>query len=192
MSTTSLGTLAAIDRVEGDYAQALEMQLRALAIREAALGPAHLLVANTLSNIALVHRGSGDLVQAQIYYERALSRVIEAILDGRRGSELWTVLAEGLEFPEDTSAPLRENIETYVLYCFEPALAPQPYRYTRDYTTRKMTVAKSLLRIGWREPKRHGLISLNRILFGMNSLLAALEAEAGWRPMLRELSLRAG
>ena len=50
----------------------------------------------------------------------------------------------------------------------------------------KMTVAKNLLRIGWREPKRHGLVLLSRILFGMNSLLASLEAEADWRSMLLE------
>ncbi|PRQ08263.1 ABC1 kinase family protein [Enhygromyxa salina] len=124
----------------------------------------------------------------------AFGRVIEAILDGREGDSLWAVLADALEFPDDTSAPLRGIIESYVRYCFEPVLAPQPYRYTRDYTTRlaqvtleaKLTVAKNLLKIGWREPKRHGLVLLSRILFGMNSLLAALEAEADWRSLLRE------
>lgn len=123
----------------------------------------------------------------------AMREVIEAILAGARGDELWTALAAALEFPEDTSAPLREIIEGYVLFCFEPVLAPQPFRYTRAYTSRlseltfeaKMTVAKNLLRIGWREPKRHGLVMLSRILFGMNSLLASLEAEADWRALLQ-------
>ncbi|KIG18594.1 ABC1 family protein [Enhygromyxa salina] len=125
---------------------------------------------------------------------RAFRRVIDAILAGSEGPQLWAVLAEALEFPDDTSAPLREIIETYVRYCFEPVLAPQPYRYTREYTTRlsqitleaKLTVAKNLLRIGWREPKRHGLVLLSRILFGMNSLLASLEAEADWRTLLQQ------
>lgn len=124
---------------------------------------------------------------------QAFRAVIEAILDGRRGPALWAVLADALEFPEGTSAPLREIIEKYIVYCFEPALEPQPYRYTRDYTTRlsaltieaKLTIAKNLLRIGWREPKRRGLVLLSRILFGMNSVLASLEAEADWRALLR-------
>jgi predicted unusual protein kinase regulating ubiquinone biosynthesis (AarF/ABC1/UbiB family) len=109
---------------------------------------------------------------------------------------LWPVIAEALQFPPDTSAPLREIILGYVRFCFEPALAPQPYRYTRAYTSRlaqltldaKLTVAKNLLTIGWREPKRHGLVLLSRILFGMNSVLATLEAEADWRALLREVA----
>lgn len=124
----------------------------------------------------------------------AFREVIDAILDGQRGPALWTVIAQALEFPEDTSAPLREIIEKYILFCFEPALSPQPFRYTRDYTKRlseltieaKMTIAKNLLRDGWREPKRHGLVLLSRILFGMNSLLATLEAEGDWRQALQE------
>jgi predicted unusual protein kinase regulating ubiquinone biosynthesis (AarF/ABC1/UbiB family) len=124
---------------------------------------------------------------------RAIRRVVDAILDGVRGEALWPVLTAAFQFPDDTSAPLREIIEKYGVYCFEPALEPQPYRYTHDYTRRlseltfeaKMTVAKHLLRVGWRDPKRHGLVMLSRILFGMNSLLATLEAEADWRRLLR-------
>lgn len=130
------------------------------------------------------------------YYEdetrAAFTRLIEAIVEGRRGDELWEVIAASMEFPDDTSRPLRGLIEEYILFCFEPAIAPQPFRYTRDYTQRlseltmnaKMTVAKNLLRIGWREPKRQGLVMLSRILFGMNSLLASLQAEGNWREML--------
>lgn len=124
----------------------------------------------------------------------AMRAVIEAVLDGQRGEALWTVIAAALEFPDDTSLPLRELIERYVLYCFEPALQPQPYRFTREYTSRlseltidaKMTIAKHLLKVGWRDPQRRGLSLLSRILFGMNSLLATLEAEADWRTLLRE------
>ena len=124
----------------------------------------------------------------------AMRAVIDAILAGATGDALWAVLAPALEFPADTSAPLREIICKYVLFCFEPALAPQPFRYTKAYTSQlseltmeaKMTVAKNLLRIGWREPKRHGLVLLSRILFGMNSVLASLEAEADWRALLQQ------
>lgn len=124
---------------------------------------------------------------------QAFAHLIGEVLDGKRGPALWDVIAETLQFPDDTSAPLRELIVDYLLFCFEPAIAPQPYRYTIDYTSQlseltmhaKMTIAKNVLRIGWREPKREGLILLSRILFGMNSLLAALEAEADWRALLR-------
>ncbi len=122
----------------------------------------------------------------------AFRRLIEAILEGRRGEALWRVIAETLEFPDSVSLPLREIIEDYLLYCFKPALDPQPFRYTRAYTSQlseltmqmKLKIFKNLFRIGWKEPKRAGLVMLSRILFGMNSLLAALEAEGDWRARL--------
>lgn len=123
----------------------------------------------------------------------AFARLITAVLDGARGDDLWAVVAETLQFPDDTSEPLREIIVEYLLFCFEPVIAPQPFRYTEAYTSQlseltmnaKLKIAKNVLRIGWREPKRQGLILLSRILFGMNSLLASLEAEGDWRELLR-------
>ena len=122
----------------------------------------------------------------------AFRTLITAILAGRRGDALWRVIAETLQFPGSVSGPLREIIEEYLLFCFKPALDPQPFRYTREYTSQlseltfqaKMKILKNLLRIGWKEPKRAGLVMLSRILFGMNSLLAALEAEGDWRRLL--------
>ena len=52
----------------------------------------------------------------------------------------------------------------------------------------KLQIFKSLFHRGWREPKRDGLILLGRILFGSNSLLAALGAEHDWRALLLELA----
>jgi predicted unusual protein kinase regulating ubiquinone biosynthesis (AarF/ABC1/UbiB family) len=122
----------------------------------------------------------------------AFRTLITAILEGRRGAELWAILAQTLRFPDGTSPLLREIIEEYVLYCFKPIIDPQPFRYTREYTSQmseltiqvKMKILKNLLRIGWREPKREGLVLLSRILFGMNSLLAVLGAEADWRALI--------
>lgn len=123
----------------------------------------------------------------------AFGRLIDAVVTGTRGEALWDVIAESLQFPEGTSKGLREIIQDYLLLCFEPALAPQPFRYTRQYTAKvskmtieaKLKIAKSMLSMGWREPKREGVVMLGRILFGMNSLLAALESQADWRAMLR-------
>ena len=123
----------------------------------------------------------------------AFRRLIDAILTGRRGPALWRVIADSLQFPDGTSKALQELTEEYILFCFEPALAPQPFRFTRDYTTQlsqvtidaKLKIAKSMLSMGWREPKREGVVMLGRILFGMNSLLAALESQADWRGRLR-------
>ena len=124
----------------------------------------------------------------------AFTRLIRAILEGRREDALWRVVADSMQFPSAVSKTLREIIEEYLLFCFEPAIAPQPYRYTRAYTSRlseltmqmKLKIFKNLLRIGWKEPKRAGLVMLSRILFGMNSLLASLEAEGDWRRRLTE------
>lgn len=129
----------------------------------------------------------------------ALRSVARSILAGERGEALWRVLREAMQFPEDTAPTLREIIEDYVLFCFEPAVEAQPYRYTRDYTSRlsaltfeaKKTIAMNLLRIGWREPKREGLVLLSRILFGLNSVLASLEARGQWAATLSRYAVEA-
>ena len=51
----------------------------------------------------------------------------------------------------------------------------------------QLQVAKHLLSMGWREPKREGLVMLSRVLFGLNSLLAHLGASADWRQILDEV-----
>ena len=124
----------------------------------------------------------------------AMRGVVDAVLDDPSDANLWPALAAAMQFPAEVTDPLRAIVLDYVRFCFEPVLAPQPYRYTREFTSRlsqvtfeaKKTVAKNLLRIGWQEPKRHGLVLLSRILFGLNSVLATLEAEADWRTLLRE------
>ncbi len=61
------------------YAQALEALERALAIREAALGPDHPDAALGLSNLGSVLRAQGDLTGAREHFEQSL-RIREAAL----------------------------------------------------------------------------------------------------------------
>ncbi len=57
----SLNNLAALHQAQGDYAAARPLYERALAIREAALGPEHPDVATSLNNLAGLHYAQGDV-----------------------------------------------------------------------------------------------------------------------------------
>src|SRR5262249_33348950 len=56
-----------------DLAGARSLYERALAIREKVLGPSHVAVAQSFSDLAGLHRDEGDLTGARVYYERALA-----------------------------------------------------------------------------------------------------------------------
>jgi hypothetical protein len=126
---------------------------------------------------------------------QAFKEILHAISSGKRGIELWSVIEEKLLIPPGTSESLKDIFLEYLLFVMEPLLAPQPFRFSRVYTSKvseysvkmKRDFAKQFLNIRWREPKREGLAPLVRILFGLCSLLAALEAEGDWR----SLSLKA-
>lgn len=125
----------------------------------------------------------------------AIVAVRDAILEGRRGASLRELLAEAYAIPEGLDDEVWEVIETYVLLSFEPLIAPQPFAYDRAYTERltkmtldaKMRLAKKLFSLGLQEAKRPGLVFMNRINFGLNSILSALEAKADWRAELRRI-----
>ena len=120
--------------------------------------------------------------------------LIRAVLDGQRGEALWSVIVECLQFPTDTAAPLKALLEELLLFCFRPALAPQPFEFNREYTQQlselilkaNVTIWKGMLTTGWRDPKREGLVMLSRVLFGAMSLLSALNAEGPWRALILE------
>src|SRR4030095_7472540 len=57
---------------EGKYSEAIPLAERALAIREKALGTEHLLVAQSLNDLAVLYRSQGDYVRAEPLYQRAL------------------------------------------------------------------------------------------------------------------------
>ena len=56
----------------GDFNQAKEYQQRALAIRLEKLGPVHVDVATSYSELALIYMGLGDFDEAEGYQQRAL------------------------------------------------------------------------------------------------------------------------
>jgi tetratricopeptide (TPR) repeat protein len=76
---TALHDLAAIYQVQGQYAKAEPLYLRALAIREAALGPDHPFVAATLANLATLERAQGRRRLAAAYSARAIRMREESI-----------------------------------------------------------------------------------------------------------------
>ena len=58
---------------QGKYDDALPIALRALAIREKALGPEHPEVARSLNNVAELYWTKGDSARAEPLYQRALA-----------------------------------------------------------------------------------------------------------------------
>jgi eukaryotic-like serine/threonine-protein kinase len=67
-----LGRLAAIQKAEGSYTDAMALYERALAIREKALGFNHPGVATVVASLAEVHRAMGAYAEAKGLHERAL------------------------------------------------------------------------------------------------------------------------
>ena len=68
---------------EGQYAAALPLAQRALALREQALGPTHPEVAETLSILGLLYLAQGQYAQAEPLLHRALA-IREQLLRGSR------------------------------------------------------------------------------------------------------------
>jgi eukaryotic-like serine/threonine-protein kinase len=67
--------------IGGEEEQAAELHARALEIREALLGPAHPLVAHSLSALAEVHYASGDYERSRQLHARALAILQHALGD---------------------------------------------------------------------------------------------------------------
>ncbi len=70
---TSLNNLAELYRVQGKYADAEPLYLRALAIVEKALGPEHPDVAASLNNLAALYHTQGRYAEAEPLFERSLA-----------------------------------------------------------------------------------------------------------------------
>jgi tetratricopeptide (TPR) repeat protein len=69
----SLNSLAVLYQAQGDYAQALPLLQRALAICEKVLGAEHPNTATSLHNLALLYKYQGDYAQALPLSQRALA-----------------------------------------------------------------------------------------------------------------------
>jgi tetratricopeptide (TPR) repeat protein len=71
--TSLLVNIASLHNATGDYDEAERVHEQALAIREAALGPEHPLVATSLNNLANVYTATDRYAEAKALYERVLS-----------------------------------------------------------------------------------------------------------------------
>jgi hypothetical protein len=118
----------------------------------------------------------------------AFVRVRQQVVAGVRGVELYETLTTAYGIPDGMDDEVRNLIEDFVIISFAPLLKPQPFKYDRAFTEEltkltmraKLELSKKLFKMGIRETKRPGLVFLNRINFGLNSILSALEAEADW------------
>lgn len=136
-----------------------------------------------------------DFGCVQRYDEAARKSMLaarRAALDGLRDADLWPYLADIMQFRKEVPLSTQKILTEYLSFCMEPVLARQPYRFTPEYTARiseltmkmKLDITKNLLRDGWSEPRRDGLVHMGRIVFGLYSLLAEIRAENNWLTLL--------
>jgi tetratricopeptide (TPR) repeat protein len=86
LMATALHDLAAIYQVQGQYAKAEPLYLRALDIREKTLGPNHAFVGATLANLAELDRAWGRRDRAAAYSARAVRIRQQALVPGLPGT----------------------------------------------------------------------------------------------------------
>jgi tetratricopeptide (TPR) repeat protein len=70
-----LNQLAGVELSAGSYEHAMQLQQRALALREHALGSNHPDIWGSLGNLALIHEKLGEYEKARVLHERALAVV---------------------------------------------------------------------------------------------------------------------
>lgn len=125
----------------------------------------------------------------------AFRELRDAVLAGKRGSQFQRLLCSIFGIPEDTDPELKRLMEDYMVLSFEPATAPQPFRFTAEYCTRlfrlgakaKLTMTKKLFsgkRVDIFGTQTGGMAFLGRINFGLGSILAKLGCEADFRALL--------
>lgn len=126
--------------------------------------------------------------------------VRNAAARGIRGDALYAAASDAYGLPAEADAELRAAIADYLVLSFEPLLAPQPYRFDRDYTRRlasttasvKLLVGKKMLKTGLFDLGTPGAIFLLRINFGLNSVLADLAAQNDWPALVEAFYAEAG
>jgi predicted unusual protein kinase regulating ubiquinone biosynthesis (AarF/ABC1/UbiB family) len=138
----------------------------------------------------------------QLFSRETIAAVVEVrhrVVGGERGEPLRDVLRASYGMP-DLEDELWAFVEQYLEASFAPLIRPQPFRYDRAYTEglMRMTLAgklkfvRQVLRHGVQEAKQPGLVFLNRINFGMASILAMLEAEGEWRALMADIDEEGG
>ncbi|MCB0221028.1 MAG: AarF/ABC1/UbiB kinase family protein [Chrysiogenetes bacterium] len=128
-----------------------------------------------------------------------LKGVGSLVREGGRGSELREALARVWEIQDEVDEEEWAFLEEYAVAVYEPAIKDEPFTFNRAYTERLSDLsikggflaARKALRKGIREAKRPGMLYLNRIQFGLASVLASIEAEANWHEVLGEILVEA-
>ncbi|MEO1269658.1 MAG: AarF/ABC1/UbiB kinase family protein, partial [Myxococcota bacterium] len=118
----------------------------------------------------------------------AIREIRDAIVEQADEATVKTLTQRAFQVPDVFDDDMWALLVRTMRLCFEPLAAPQPFRFTRDYTAgitqmvmdAKMVAARRLLSTGIQEPKMEGFVFLTRIIFGLSSLLARLEAQADW------------
>ncbi len=124
-----------------------------------------------------------------------MAKVRHLITAGVRGKELFDAAIQAWGLPTELDKEELAYLEEYLLCVYEPVLSKTPFRFSREYTGQLadlslkggMLFARKALTKGIRESKRPGFIFLNRIQYGLASVLAGLEAEADWAGITKEI-----
>ena len=130
----------------------------------------------------------------------AIVDVRKRVVAGERGPAFWEAVTCAYGMPSEIDDELWAWLEAYIYLSFEPLCAQQPFRFDRAYTeslarvgmdAKRMLLGK-VLKLGAREAKLPGLVFLNRINFGLASLLARLNVAGDWRDMMVAIDEEAG
>lgn len=106
--------------------------------------------------------------------------------------ELRALAVAHLGLPDPLDDALWDLFRRYLMLSFEPILAAQPWKFTREYTAKmvefgleaKTVVARQALRGGLKDTDSPGMVFLTRLTYGVSTLLANLGAEANWPQVL--------
>ncbi len=124
-----------------------------------------------------------------------LRQVRRTLMGGAGPKAVREQTIEALGLPPDLDREELAYLDDYTECVYEPVAKDQVFRFDRAYTERLadlslqggFLIARKALRKGIREAKRPGFLFLNRIQYGLTSVLAALEAEANWHQMMRKI-----
>lgn len=130
----------------------------------------------------------------------AFESLRDAVVAGADGDDFRRLVGQVFGVPEDLDEEMEDLLTEYLRLTFEPVTAPQPYRFTREYTKKllmkgmdaKMVMTKKLIS-GKRaypldlERADGGIAFLGRINFGLGSILTTLGTEADFRALLTDM-----
>lgn len=121
--------------------------------------------------------------------------VKKLVVGGKRGEELKEAMNEAYGFPENLDDEEFAFLEEFLLHCFKPLIAEQPFELNREYTEKLSDLGlkgtflgtRKAFRKGVTELKGQGLAFLSRIHSGLMNMLANLNAKADWKSIMEEI-----